>query len=456
MRFALLLTFVSVSVHLTAQKIDLERGLVAYYSFSENAEDQTSNENHGEVRGAKFEPETRCKSGGYFFDGIDDYIDCGNDESLNGDFRGLTISVMIKSTEEKPEDFRLIAGKWAFDARRDQFAIFLNISNKISFSVADGAEFGYGVYSKKALVPHEWYHVVCAWNRSGKVGIFINGRLDNIGDQHGRGLNPESNISLKIGRQVIGQDRPYNGYIDELRIYNRTLGTDEIKALYLLDNSACNQFVLKGTVRNKKTDEPIGARISFEDMETGEEFISTNSDSVTGYYEMKLPIGYRYGFYAASEGYIAINENVNTSNVKHNAEIEKDLYLVPIEVGSTVKLNNLFFDFNKASIKKESFLELERLLKLFDEIPGLIVEIGGHTDAVGSDEYNQNLSEQRANAVRDYLMENNVEEQRVVAVGYGETTPVATNDTDEGRQLNRRVEFKILSTDNTLPASEEE
>ena len=103
------------------------------------------------------------------------------------------------------------------------------------------------------------------------------------------------------------------------------------------------------------------------------------------------------------------------------------------------------FDSGKSIIKDESFPELNRLLKLFDQVPGLVIEISGHTDWVGTDSYNQRLSEDRANAVRDYLLEQGIYEDKITAVGYGEANLVATNETDEGRQLNRRVEFKILA-----------
>lgn len=438
--------FVLVACCGFTQGIDLERGLVAYYPFNESARDQSGNNNHGEVKGASLDPGIRCGDGAYKFDGDEDYIDFGNAESLNKGFnRGLTVSFMVYHTELNPQDYRLLIGKWAFDVDRDQFALFLNVGNKISFAVADGKQFGYGFYSKTALKPHEWYHVIAVWNRSGKMGIFINGELDNMGNQTGRGFNNQSNISLKVGRQVIGQNRPYKGYIDEVRLYNRSLSLEEIKALFTLDNSVCNQFTLSGHVYNKKTGDPLEAVISFEDLETGDKFLSVNSDSVDGYYETKLPIGYRYGFYAQADGFLSINQNINTKGVKHNTNISKDLYLVPIEIGSSVNLNNLFFDFNKSTIKEESYSELNRLLALFDQIPGLVVEIGGHTDAIGSDAYNEQLSQDRANAVRDYLLSKDISEERIVAKGYGESLPVATNDTDEGRQQNRRVEFKILA-----------
>jgi len=109
-----------------------------------------------------------------------------------------------------------------------------------------------------------------------------------------------------------------------------------------------------------------------------------------------------------------------------------------------VRLNNIFFETAKADLKEESDAELSRLISLLNQIKGLVVEIGGHTDSVGSDEYNLNLSNLRAGAVRDYLLEHSIDTARVVSKGYGETVPVDTNETDEGRQQNRRVEFKIL------------
>ena len=121
--------------------------------------------------------------------------------------------------------------------------------------------------------------------------------------------------------------------------------------------------------------------------------------------------------------------------------------MIPIAVGSTVLLNNIFFESAKAVLKDESMAELNRLLALFEQVPGLVIEISGHTDSVGADEYNLNLSDARANAVRDYLLEKGINEEQITAKGYGETVPVATNDTDEGRQENRRVEFKILAFD---------
>ena len=442
--FILIISYSAAS----AQSIDLRRGLMAHYSFDNDFSDQSEFGSHGTSYGATLDLEFRCGNGVAKFNGLDDYIDFGNPDQLNMPYSGLTVSFLFYPTKLNPEDFQLIVGKWGFDAKKDQFAVFINVQNLLTFAVADGKEFGYGVYSKTIFEPFQWYHIILVWNRSRKVGILVNGEMDKTGEQTGSGYNSNSEITLKAGRQVVRQNRPFEGYLDEIRIYNRSLSLEEMKALYLRDVLPCNQFTLKGTVYNQKSRNPIGgANIIFEDLDTGSEYVNISSQDQSGYYETILPIGYQFGFYAEAKDYISINDSISTARVRKNSVIEKDLYLVPIEIGGTVRLNNIFFDLDKAILKDESFPELDRLLKIFEQVPGLVIEIGGHTDSQGSDEYNRVLSDARANAVRTYLLEHGIGEDKVTAVGYGESEPIDTNDTEEGRAQNRRVEFKIISKD---------
>jgi len=295
-----------IIIYLTAsltfsQTVNLDRGLIAYYPFNGNAKDSTGYNNQGVVNGAEYDPEARCGDGAYYFNGVKNNIDFGNGEVYNRPFRGLTISAMFRPDDDTPKDFQLLIGKWAFDVKRDQFALFLNVNYKLTFSVADGVEFGLGLYSHQKFETHKWYHIVAIWNRSRKMGIFINGELDNMGEQHGNGYNINSDVTLKMGRQIIRYDRPFKGYLDQVRVYNRSLSLAEVKALYRMDNAVCNQFTLKGNVYNKNTNEPLEATIIFEDLDSGEEFINIKSDAENGYYETILPIGYRYAFYAKAK-----------------------------------------------------------------------------------------------------------------------------------------------------------
>jgi outer membrane protein OmpA-like peptidoglycan-associated protein len=125
-------------------------------------------------------------------------------------------------------------------------------------------------------------------------------------------------------------------------------------------------------------------------------------------------------------------------------EIHKDLYLVPIEIGQVVRLNNVFFDFDKWDLRPESFIELDRVVTLLKENPSIEIELSAHTDSRGSDDYNFKLSDNRAKSCVEYIISRGIQPSRIKAQGYGETKPVVPNDTDENRQLNRRVEFTIL------------
>jgi outer membrane protein OmpA-like peptidoglycan-associated protein len=116
----------------------------------------------------------------------------------------------------------------------------------------------------------------------------------------------------------------------------------------------------------------------------------------------------------------------------------------PIAGGSKIVLNNLFFDSNKSKIRKDSYVELDKVLKFLKDRPDIKVEVAGYTDNKGDDKSNIKLSEARSKAVMDYLVKKGIQNTRVTYKGYGKEDPVASNDTEEGRQMNRRVELKIL------------
>lgn len=134
----------------------------------------------------------------------------------------------------------------------------------------------------------------------------------------------------------------------------------------------------------------------------------------------------------------------DSSHVRTYQEFDKTFKAVPIEVGGVVRLNNIFFETASSRIRAESRQELDQLVQILNENPTMRVELGGHTDNEGSDATNQRLSQARTNAVRAFLLRNGIAAGRVESMGYGESKPVASNDTPEGRQANRRVEFTIL------------
>ncbi|MEP3388242.1 MAG: OmpA family protein, partial [Reichenbachiella sp.] len=120
------------------------------------------------------------------------------------------------------------------------------------------------------------------------------------------------------------------------------------------------------------------------------------------------------------------------------------LFLTPIEKGVAISLNNIFFEFDRSDLRTSSYAELDRILKLLESDKINSIEISGHTDSVGDDDYNLELSKRRAWSVYSYFIANGIRASRLESVGYGETMPVAPNDTADNRRKNRRVEFKII------------
>ncbi len=192
---------------------------------------------------------------------------------------------------------------------------------------------------------------------------------------------------------------------------------------------------ITGKVSDKKTGEPLAAVVEFPDSDVP----SVTTDGETGVYRAEIPVG-SYAMKVTAEDYIAQTAAVVLEEDKPTL---RDFELV--KKGMTITLRGVYFDFNKATIKPESHPALADAAKILTDNPSISVEIQGHTDAIGSDEYNQKLSERRAQAVVAYLVQNlGIDVSRLTARGYGESKPIASNDTDEGRALNRRVEFVIV------------
>ena len=203
--------------------------------------------------------------------------------------------------------------------------------------------------------------------------------------------------------------------------------------------------ILKGVITDALTTKVLEAEIEIVDNQANVVIATFKSNSATGKYLVSLPAGKNYGIAVKKDGYLFHSENFDIPSTAAFQTVEKDVALKGLKVGSKIVLKNIFFDLDKATLRPESTAELNRLIKLMADVPTLKIELSGHTDSQGSDTYNQSLSEKRAKAVVDYLTNAGVAAGRLVSVGYGETQPISTNDTKEGRQLNRRTEFKVLS-----------
>jgi OOP family OmpA-OmpF porin len=223
-------------------------------------------------------------------------------------------------------------------------------------------------------------------------------------------------------------------------------GESDIVRIKLLEKEKPDPVVIvDGNVYNKETGEPLSASLIYETLPDGAEAGNGISSPEDGSFKIVLPYDKNYLIRASADKFFAISENLNLDSLVKagNRKIHKDLYLVPIEVGQVFRLNNVFFDFDKWDLRPESFVELDRVVKLLNDNPSMEIELSAHTDNFGSDDYNFKLSDNRAKSCREYLLLKGIDPNRVTSKGYGETQPVAPNDTPENRQLNRRVEFKI-------------
>ncbi|MDD2635247.1 MAG: OmpA family protein [Bacteroidales bacterium] len=205
--------------------------------------------------------------------------------------------------------------------------------------------------------------------------------------------------------------------------------------------------LVKGVVTDKVTSFPLEAFVEIIDNNANEIVATFVTNSQTGAYIVNLPSGKNYGLNVNKDGYLFHSENFNLADTSAYQEITIDIELQRIEVGTTVVLKNIFFDYDKATLRPESSAELDRVVNILAKQPKLKIEISGHTDNKGGLAYNKELSKSRAKTVVDYFIDKGIEKDRLTYEGYAYEKPIADNDTDEGRQLNRRVEFKVLSND---------
>lgn len=213
--------------------------------------------------------------------------------------------------------------------------------------------------------------------------------------------------------------------------------------------------ILKGVVREYGTLKPIGASIELIDVEENNTLATFKSNNKTGKYLVSLPSGKNYGLAVKAPGYLFHSENFNIPDSAAYTEIVKNIDLKSIEIGNTIVLKNIFYDYNKATLRKASMNELDRLVKLLEDNPTLKIELSAHTDSRGGDKYNLDLSEKRAKSCATYLIEKGISADRLVDKGYGESKLLMTDteisklsskeEKEFAHQQNRRTEFKILA-----------
>ncbi|WP_158826225.1 OmpA family protein [Mucilaginibacter lacusdianchii] len=202
---------------------------------------------------------------------------------------------------------------------------------------------------------------------------------------------------------------------------------------------------VKGSVKDAASKQPLEASVEITDLENNRSVYQNYSTPQNGDFLATLPVGKIYGLTISKNGYIFYSENFSLKGSQPQKDYQISVSLDPIEIGKRAVLKNIFFDTNQFDLKPESQSALQKLSEFLSLNSTVRIEISGHTDNAGNDKINQTLSENRAKAVYQYLTAHGVNPLKLVYKGYGKLQPIAPNTTAEGRSLNRRTEFKVIS-----------
>ncbi|MFL5728846.1 MAG: OmpA family protein [Cytophagaceae bacterium] len=341
--------------------------------------------------------------------------------------------MMMQFAGDEPED-------------ADLYVSFLEAGGEWSEPVNVGPDINTKYGERIPFIASDGVTLYFASNRPGGLGdydIYVCKRLDdtwkkwsapvNMGpDVNTMGIDDDFTISAKGDYAFMSSTQNSLGYADIIRI--KLPEKDKPEPVILV----------QGKVLNAKTNQPMSARIIYETLPDGNEAGLASSSIGGGDYRIVLSKGKKYGFRAQSQGYISVSAFLDLTEIKEYGVLQKDLYLVPLEGGQNARLNNIFFPFNSYSLNPESYPELNRVADLLKKNLEMEIEISGYTDSIGEEDFNERLSQARAESVKKYLLSQGLQKRRIVAKGYGEQKPVGENNSEEGRMTNRRVEIVIL------------
>lgn len=210
-------------------------------------------------------------------------------------------------------------------------------------------------------------------------------------------------------------------------------------------------ILVAGKITNAETDEPLGAKIYYKQIGDSLPRGNVNTNPQTGKYRLNLPADAIYEIYPEVDGFLTLEHKyLNLNQYDESKTIEENIPLQPAKEDKKVILRNVYFDFDKAVLREESYQQLDIVQEYLSNNKNIKIEIEGHTCSIGTKSYNKNLSQKRAQNVVDYLTDHGIEKDRLIAKGYGENQPLASNDDERGRKINRRVVFKVVETPVTV------
>ena len=277
----------------------------------------------------------------------------------------------------------------------------------------------------------------------GKSDIFYSKRLDDTWTN----WSPPRNLGSAVNSPDFDAYYTVSAAGDDAYLVSSRNGTDGSKDIFRI--ALAPKFkpevvtLVTGRVLDASTGKPVKAIIHYENLLTGEEIGVAETNPVDGSYTIVLPSGVQYGYRAEALNYIAENASLDATDKDEYTEQKQDLFLIPFAVGQTIKLNNIFFQQSRYYLSSSSYPELARLVRILRDYPSVEIRIAGHTDNQGDPALNLKLSVDRVNEVKRYLSSKGINGSRISTEGFGDTKPLASNEQEETRRLNRRVEFTI-------------
>ena len=221
-------------------------------------------------------------------------------------------------------------------------------------------------------------------------------------------------------------------------------GLDLYKFVLRPDIRPVKTLYVQGYITDASTHKGIPSAVELTDNNT-QQLVTKIPTDETGFYFMTLPLGKDYTFTVNRKGYLFYSDVFALSTKQPDSTYQKDIALQPVRLNASVTLKNIQFELNSFELQKMSLIELEKLIQLLNDNPGIKVKINGHTDNTGNTADNLKLSNNRAKAVVDYLVSKGIDAKRLSYQGLGESKPVADNNTEDGRAKNRRTEFTITA-----------
>lgn len=329
--------------------------------------------------------------------------------------------IMISQLSEDGVWMKAVNAGRQINTEYDEISPFIHVNNKTLYYASSGLPGfgGYDIYSVEKTDKN-------VWSKPVNVGAPIN----DHNDQFSLFITADGMKGYYVHEEMSKAGYPA-GKIFEMEIPEQL--RIKFKSNYV-----------KGIVRDKQTREVLKSQIELININTNEVESRVQSDSLSGEYLIVLTQGAEYALYVNKKGYLFQSLSFNYSEVDNFEPIVLDIDLEKVKEGSVAVLKNIFFDVDKYDLQEKSLTELQKILKFMNDNPAVRIEISGHTDNSGNASYNQQLSDKRAQSVKSYLVEKGIDTRRLFTKGYGSEKSIRPNDTEENKQLNRRIEFKIL------------